>query len=108
MAKHVLLALTNAAEGKDDDFNAWYEDHMKELLALPGFVSVQRYRLGDAQRSPNTPYKYLAVYQLDTDDLAASMAALGARAGSMNMSVLDTDNLLVNVFTAMGSEVTAG
>ena len=108
MAKHVLVALTNAAEGKDEEFNSWYEDHLQDLLKLPGFVSVQRYRLSDAQNSPVTPYRYLAIYELDTEDLEASMAALGARAGGMNWSLLDTNTLLVNAFTAFGPLRMAG
>jgi hypothetical protein len=102
MAKHVLMALTNAAEGKDAEFNTWYESHLKDLLALPGFVSVQRYTLSEEQRTPTTPYRYLAIYQLDTDDLKETMDALAARSAGMDWAVLDTNALLVNAFTESG------
>lgn len=52
----------------EDDFNHWYNDHrIPSRLAVPGFVSAQRYR--DAER-PN----YLAVYELTGPDVLESAA----------------------------------
>lgn len=50
----------------EDEFNHWYDTHRIPLrLAVPGFVSAQRYR--DAER-PN----YLAIYELAGADVLES------------------------------------
>ncbi len=48
--------------GHDDTLNEWYEtEHIPELLACPGFLSVRRYeRVGGEDESP----KYLAAWHL--------------------------------------------
>jgi hypothetical protein len=53
---------------RDGEFNEWYDGtHVPELLAVPGFVSARRFRrVGD----DGTP-EYLAVYEIDADDVAA-------------------------------------
>lgn len=52
----------------EDDFNHWYNGHrIPSRMAVPGFVSAQRYR--DAER-PN----YLAVYELTGPEILESPA----------------------------------
>ena len=44
MAKYTFVVLTNAVEGKDDAFDEWYTNtHLGDVLAVPGFVSAQRF-----------------------------------------------------------------
>ena len=46
MTKHVLIALTNPVEGREQEFNEWYDNqHVPDFLALPGCVSAQRFKL---------------------------------------------------------------
>jgi hypothetical protein len=41
----MLLVCTNVDPVHDDDFNRWYDrEHVKERLAIPGFVSGARYQ----------------------------------------------------------------
>jgi hypothetical protein len=50
----------------DDEWSAFYDTHVAELLELPGFVEARRYRLEPAV--PNRPpveYRHAAVYVLD-------------------------------------------
>lgn len=71
MAKGVFLALSNATSGDvEDEFNQWYTDvHSQEVLALPGVRSVRRFRLAPAQVMPDEDQRrYLALYEVDTDD----------------------------------------
>lgn len=75
MAQYKLVVLTNAVEGHDADFNAWYDDpHLGDVLKVAGFTSAQRFVLGDAQLTdaPLT-HKYLAIYDFETDDLDATL-----------------------------------
>jgi len=80
MARHILLVLSNATEGGDDAFNDWYTNiHLSDVLKVEGFVAAQRYRMSGTQLAGgDLPYQYLAVYELETDDLSRAAAALGA------------------------------
>jgi hypothetical protein len=78
-SSHRTLVFSNAAEGRDEDYSRWYDNHhIPELLAAPGFVAAQRYRCSEHQRSTAIPcpWNYLAIYELETDDLGATYAAL--------------------------------
>jgi EthD domain len=90
MAKTLLLAWSSPdGEAKDAAFNDWYTGtHVPQVSAALGSVTaVRRYRTADlpepmAAQQPK--HAYLAVYEIDTDDAAAAMAALGA--GSLDMT----------------------
>jgi hypothetical protein len=87
MAKHVFVVLTNSVEGQEDAFNEWYDNtHLGDVLKVPGFLSAQRFKLSDTQwGDPPFPWRYLALYEIETDDLAATMAELKARSGTSQM-----------------------
>ncbi|HEX5368346.1 MAG TPA: hypothetical protein VFY10_02925, partial [Dehalococcoidia bacterium] len=73
----------------DDEYNLWYNDfHIRQILKLPGFVAVTRYKLSRVQTEwyppmsqvPEWPYgrhSYLAIYEIDrTADPAGVFANL--------------------------------
>ena len=85
MPRYLSLALTNPAPGRDAEYNAWYEDqHLLDVLAIDGIRSVQRFRLSPQSRS-TLPFQYLAVYELETDDLGAVFSEIAGRAGTDRM-----------------------
>ena len=48
--RFIQIVFSNPAEGKDDEFNDWYDNvHIPDLLAIPGMLSAQRYKLHDAE-----------------------------------------------------------
>lgn len=74
------IVLTNAVEGKEAEFNAWYDDqHIHDVVAIPGFVSGQRYTLAAA------PWDYLAIYEIELARATESLAEARARAGGPKM-----------------------
>jgi hypothetical protein len=78
-ARHHLLVFSNPSPGREAEYNDWYDTrHVPELLALPEFVAVQRFRLDDIQPRGEHPHRYLAIWEIETDDLAAAMARLKA------------------------------
>ena len=96
----LFLALTNAAAGQDEAFNAWYDQHhLREVVdRLPGFIAGQRYRLNAHQRpgQPRSPWEYLAVYELERDRGIHQAAAEEMRRSPMVMpqaGVLDPRHL---------------
>jgi hypothetical protein len=60
----LLMVLANVAPEDEAEFNRWYDrEHMRERVAIPGFLSAQRYcAVGPAD------WKYLALYH--TEDLS--------------------------------------
>src|SRR5947207_10711654 len=85
MAKYTFVVLTNPTPGKDAEYNRWYnEQHIPDVLQASGFVCAQRFRLADTQMGgdTNNAYKYLALYEIETDDLKASLDDLASRRGT--------------------------
>jgi hypothetical protein len=87
--KHILLVLSNAVEGQDDAFNTWYTGtHLPDVLKVHGFSAAQRFRLSDTQMNDAAaPYKYLAIYEVDEENLPAVRDALGSAAGTDAMYI---------------------
>lgn len=85
MARYKLVALSNAVEGRDEDYNQWYQNqHMSDVLSVPGFVSCERLQcIGEGA------HRYLAIYEIETDDIGAVMAEFGKRPGTDLMPVSD-------------------
>ena len=61
-AAHGLITVwLDVPAEREEEFNAWYDlEHLRQVVALPGFLSARRYRCDEA------PLKYLAWY--DTAD----------------------------------------
>jgi hypothetical protein len=113
MSRYVFVVLTNASGGRDDEFNEWYnKQHIPDVLKIPGFVAAQRFGLAGAQMEGATsPWRYLALYELDTDDLAGALKELAARVGTPAMVMsesLDTKELGAYVFSPITERVDAG
>ena len=87
--KHMLLVLSNAVEGRDDAFNTWYTGtHLPDVLKVHGFSAAQRFRLSDTQMNDTAPpYKYLAIYEVDEENLPAVRDALASTAGTEAMYI---------------------
>jgi hypothetical protein len=100
MPKGILLVSSapSAAE-RDQEYNDWYNDvHLPEVVALAGFSTARRFKkLGAA----DDPSPYLAIYEVEGDDLNASLAALGAAvaSGELHMSdVIAADGAGLSLF----------
>ncbi len=93
MASYALVVTSSAKDGRDDEYNDWYDStHLADICAIPGVVSGRRLEASPA--SPNaTPSTYLAIYEIETDDPAAVMAELGRRAQAGLMPVSDALDL---------------
>lgn len=75
--KYLYVVMTNAVEGKDAEFNEWYDNqHIDDVLRVPGFVSAQRFRIVTDPDTGPCPQRYLSLYELETDDLPAAHKAL--------------------------------
>jgi hypothetical protein len=77
------------ADLPDEEYDAWYDAHVEEILAVPGFVSARRFRLDPQVQDPAapSPYRFMALYEIegDPDDVMAALA--GAGLGSADLYV---------------------
>lgn len=91
--KYTFLAFTNPAAGKEDEYNKWYDEHhLIDVINVPGFVSARRFRLATTQFQFNTitpSYRYLALYEIETDDVEGTLQEVVNRAGGVDMVMID-------------------
>jgi hypothetical protein len=79
MARHVLMALNGAKAGEEAEFERWYDDvHIPEILAVPGFTAARRFRIVDTNVQGSGGWTNVSLYEIETDDLPAALAALHA------------------------------
>ncbi len=65
--KHVFMALTNAIPGREDEFNAWYDqEHVPDVVAVECYRSGRRFRLVSATGA-DAPWEYLSFYRFEGD-----------------------------------------
>ena len=111
MAKYTFVVLTNPTSGKEAEYNRWYnEQHIPDVLNIPGLVAAQRFRLADTQMGDNNPHRYLALYEIETDDLAGVLNELKARGGTADMVMSDAIDLKgvgAFIFTPVADKVQA-
>ncbi|WP_156687113.1 DUF4286 family protein [Mycobacterium sp. Marseille-P9652] len=82
MAKGIMYVESRpSSPDREQEYNTWYETvHIPELLALDGIVGARRFRPVDGQGP------YVAIYELEGDDLQAILDNMGASAGQLHMS----------------------
>ena len=75
MPNFALVVTSNAKPGREDEYNDWYDNtHLGEVAGVPGFLNGQRFE--PSTEPADGPLRYLAVYEMETEDPDASMAAL--------------------------------
>ncbi len=113
MSRFKLLVLTNAVKGRDDEFNNWYNNqHIPDALDVPGYVAAQRFALAGVQMpgAPASRWRYLAIYDIESNDLKATMTESMSRAGTERMpqsDAADHSSSAIFAFTPIGPRVTA-
>ena len=76
MPRGVMVVQSGPAEGREDEYNDWYENvHLPEVLAVPGFVGARRFRALDGDH-------YLTIYELDADDITVAVDGFRARSAA--------------------------
>lgn len=104
MARYHFVVLSNPVPGCAEDYNRWYDDqHLDDVLKVPGFVSARRFVTAPSQtpREGVPAWDYLALYEIETDDLAATLADLQARSGGPLMPIseaIDMEGCFATVY----------
>jgi hypothetical protein len=82
MAKGIIYVETRpSSPDRDQEYNTWYDKvHLGELVALDGIVSARRLRPVDGDGP------YVALYEVEADDLQSVLQNLHANAGKLHIS----------------------
>lgn len=67
-----MVEVTCADPSREEEFNDWYDNvHLPDVLKTPGFVAARRYITKEYRDGRG---KYLAIYEIETDDIDKTMA----------------------------------
>lgn len=89
MALYKFVVLSNPMPGKEEEYNQWYsEQHLPDVVQCPDFVSGQRFSLVESL-AKDPPYKYLSIFDVETDDPSRTLRDLLSRASSPGMPSSD-------------------
>lgn len=105
MTRHLLIVHSEAAPGHDeDDFNDWYDHvHLPEVLKVPGFRAAQRFTAVPGVHGELPEHRYMTSYEIETDDLAATMTTLSQAAQQMPFDpMFDRASRQTSAYTAIG------
>jgi hypothetical protein len=95
------IVFTAMVDGKEGEFNEFYDNHhAPELAAIPGFVSAQRMILARPSTGSIPASKYLALFRVETSDIAAVKQA-ATRPGTSSPA-FDTKATRGYTFRAIG------
>lgn len=99
MARYKLIALSNAKDGRETEFNEWYDKvHLPDMLRVPGVISGERF----VNVFP-AAHKFVAIFDVEAESLEALAGEIQTRVGTDQMIVseaLDTDTVLMNFCAA--------
>ena len=103
MPSKLLVVWTNpASKEAEEEYNTWYNKvHLPDVLRVPGFVAATRYRftgVAALEGMDDPPHRYLALYEVDAENLKEAAERLAAGVGSGEISV--SEALDMSSFTA--------
>ena len=109
MPRSVLITQSNAVEGRDEEFNEWYDTrHIPDVLSLPGFVAAQRFLLADLERNASSAFRYLTIYEIEGSLVDALNGLREAVAAGMYVSDALDPVVSSYAYAEMGARVLAG
>lgn len=111
MPKYVLIAMTNPVEGRDAEFNEWYDNTAYPTYkSIPGLVPLGRFKAVDIP--PMFPFQmdnqftYLSMYFFETDDVTKFMEGVketfGRRPEYQFSEDIDQTRFFEPIYVAMG------
>jgi hypothetical protein len=109
LATHIFAVHANPVEGREEEFNSWYDDHMREIIELPGFVGARRFVVdGEPIQGPKPSLRYLILYEIESDDPKSVMAGMAARAANRrgeaaNTTPMDIPNCTSMIYKQVGA-----
>ena len=106
----LYLVFSNPVDdSREQEFNEWYDAvHLPEVLATPGMVSAQRYKLRETEigrlTGMPTTHRYLITYEMNDDpDVVMDRIREAHADGRLHMSdCLDIDTVTMSYWSPQG------
>jgi hypothetical protein len=106
MAQYMFVVYTNPVAGQDIEYHNWYNNqHLGDVTRIPGFVGAQRFEFVPIAGTTQPTHRYLALYTVETDDLATTHETLMAAVGSSALPLsdaLDRQGAAMSYFRPLG------
>jgi hypothetical protein len=78
MARYKMLILAQPKEGREQEFNDWYDTlHLPQLVGHSAIKAAQRFELRQTVAGEKH-FPYLAIYDIETDNLGGVLAELNS------------------------------
>ncbi len=102
----LFMVKSDAVDGREDEYNTWYNEvHLPEVLQIEGFQAARRFALNEHQVQKGQTHAYLAIYEIDTDNAAATLQNL-QQASWLNMSdAINHNTVDISVFSAVTEQM---
>jgi hypothetical protein len=100
--KTLYMAKSNPIEGREEAFNDWYNTiHLPEVLKIDGFLSAKRFKLAPTQMFEKQTHGYLAIYEIDNNDIEGTLKNL-REASWLNMGEsIDLATIAISIFQSI-------
>ena len=99
MARYLFVVHSNAADGRQSEYEAFMTQHVDDILALPGVIWGRRGAVAAAQARPAPEtHKFITVFEVETDDLQVFIDEMVKGRYS---EYVPNRNLIVEAYTAM-------
>ena len=105
MSRYQLHLHTRALVGQEEAYHRWYDEiHIAEMLGLDGFLTGERFAPVPLAPDAPTPETYLAIYEVETDDVGALLAQLNS--AKMEISpALDTNSVRMELYRTITPKI---
>jgi hypothetical protein len=101
MTTAIIIVQSEPVKGREKEYEQWYtEQHLSDVVSVPGFVSASLYVASDAQREgvPAPAFGHVAIYQVDCPPDVALANLNKARDEGLYVSPAMRSELLLHAF----------
>jgi hypothetical protein len=103
MARHILVVHTSPVEGREIEYNQWYDNvHIPDVLTVESVVSARRFKAQPSVHDELPDLPYLAIYEIESESLSQAMETLREGAKTWVMSdALDQSGMYAFAYTEL-------
>ena len=100
MPNDVIISLTRALPGQREEFEAWFDEHLVEVLKVDGILSARRFEIAHDQLAgaPTPEYEYLAIYEVEGDKERIWNDLVARRVNGLNVPKRGIDDALTKMW----------
>ncbi len=87
MAVYQYMVLVSAVEGREAEFDAWYDGrHLDDVAKVPGVTGARRFPIVAVEAATKATWRSMAIYEVSTEgDPLEVLAEIKRRSGTEAM-----------------------